>query len=145
MSLTTQALTTDYVRPDPPRLIEAIHSVTIPEATRIALLQLSILDGSNPFSPFTILLAAFVVLSFRLTGDEDISLGTSSENKEPFVLRTPVDGQTTFQSMLTKVKEVISPITRVYPLCLTISPARERRRCRLCAILGPSTASTNKI
>ena len=112
-SLTTQTLTTDYVRPDPPRLIEAIHSITIPEAARTALLQLSILDGSSPSSPFTILLAAFVVLSFRLTGDEDISLGTSSENNEPFVLRTPVNGKTTFQSVLNKVKEVTSPITRV--------------------------------
>ena len=105
-SLTTQTLTTDYVRPGPPGLVEAIHSVTIPEVTRTALLQLSILDGSNLFSPFTILLAAFAILSFRLTGDEDISLGTSGENKEPFVLRTPIDGQTTFQSLLNKVKEV---------------------------------------
>lgn len=104
--LTTQTLTTDYVRPDPPRLDEAIHSVAIPEATRTALLQLSILDGSNQFPPFTILLAALVVLSFRLTGDEDISLGTSGENKEPFVLRAPIDGQTTFQLLLNKVKEV---------------------------------------
>ena len=105
-SLTTQTLTTDYVRPDPPGIVEAIHSVTIPEATRTALLQLSILDGSNPFSPFTILLAAFAILSFRLTGDEDISLGASGENKKPYVLRTPIDGQTTFQSLLNKVKEV---------------------------------------
>lgn len=105
-SITTQTLTTDYVRPDPPRLVEAIHSVTIPETIRTALLQLSILDGSNPFSPFTILLAAFAVLSFRLTGDEDISLGTSGENKEPFVLRTPIDGQMPFQSLLSKIKEV---------------------------------------
>ncbi|KAF8475997.1 hypothetical protein BDZ91DRAFT_649471 [Kalaharituber pfeilii] len=105
-SLTTQTLTTDYVRPDPPRIVEAEHSVAIPEAARTALLQLSILDVSNPFSPFTILLAAFVVLSFRLTGDEDISLGTSSENKEPFVLRAPVTGQTTFQDLLSTVKKL---------------------------------------
>lgn len=110
---TTQSLTTDYVRPDPPHLIEAIYSVTIPETVRTALLQLSILDSSNPLSPFTILLAAYVVLSFRLTGDEDINLGTSSETKEPFVLLTPVNGQATFQSVLNKVKEVTPPITRV--------------------------------
>ena len=105
-SLTTQTLTTDYVRPDPPRIVEAVHSVTLPESTRIALLQLSILDGSNPFPPFTILLAAFAILSFRLTGDEDISLGTSSEVKEPFVLRTPISGQKTFQELLNTVKHV---------------------------------------
>ena len=116
-SLTTQTLTTDYVRPDPPGLIEAVHSVTIPEATRTALLQLGILDGSIPFSPLTILLAAFAILSFRLTGDEDISLGTSGEKKEPFVLRTSIDGQTTFQSLLNKVKEVSYITPSRYSAC----------------------------
>ena len=105
-SLATQTFPTDYVRSDTLGLVEAVHSVTIPEATRTALLQLSVLDGSNPFSPFTILLAAFAILSFRLTGDEDISLGAGGGNKEPFVLRTPIDGQMTFQSLLNKVKEV---------------------------------------
>lgn len=105
-SLTTQSLTTDYVRPDPPRIVEAVHSVTVSEAARHALLQLGILDGSNPVSPFTVLLAAFAVLAFRLTGDEDISLGTTAETKEPFVLRLPITGGTTFVELLKGVKEV---------------------------------------
>lgn len=105
-SLTTASLTTDYVRPDPPRIVEAVHSVTVSEATRLALLQLGILDGSNPVSPFTVLLAAFAVLAFRLTGDEDISVGTTAESKEPFVLRMPVTAQTTFVELLKSVKEV---------------------------------------
>lgn len=105
-SLTTQSLTTDYVRPDPPHIVEAVHAVTIPEATKLALLQLGILDGSNPIPPFTVLLAAFSVLAFRLTGDEDISIGTSAENKESFVLRTPVAASTTFLEILTRVKKV---------------------------------------
>lgn len=105
-SLTTQSLTTDYVRPDPPRIVEAVHSVTVPETARHALLQLGILDGSNPVAPFTVLLAAFAVLAARLTGDEDISLGTSAETKEPFVLRLPVTAGTTFIELLKSVKEV---------------------------------------
>lgn len=105
-SLTTQSLTTDYVRPNPPRILEAAHSVSASVETRQALLQLAILDGSNPVSPFTVLLAAFAVLAFRLTGDEDISLGTTAESKEPFVLRLPMAGTTTFVELLKTVKEV---------------------------------------
>lgn len=105
-SITTQSLTTDYVRPDPPRIVEAVHSVTLPEATRTALLQLAILDGSHRVSPFTVLLGAFAVLAARLTGDEDISIGTSGETKEPFVLRLPIDAKTPFTELLTKVQEV---------------------------------------
>lgn len=105
-SITTQSLTTDYVRPDPHRLVEAVHTVTLPETTRTALLQLAILDGSHSVSPFTVLLGAFAVLAARLTGDEDISIGTSGESKEPFVLRLPIDSKTSFTQLLTKVQEV---------------------------------------
>ncbi|PWW72461.1 large subunit of L-aminoadipate-semialdehyde dehydrogenase [Tuber magnatum] len=105
-SLTTQSLATDFVRPDPPRIIEAVHAVAVPEPAKLALLQLGILDGSNPVSPFTVLLAAFAVLAFRLTGDEDISIGTTAENKEPFVLRTPLTGQTAFVDLLNQVKKL---------------------------------------
>ncbi|KAL7266485.1 putative NRPS-like protein biosynthetic cluster [Rhizina undulata] len=105
-SLTTSSLTTDYVRTDPPRIVEAVHVVTLNESARLSLLQLGILDGSNPVSPFTVLLTAFAILAFRLTGDEDITIGTSGENKEPFVLRTPVDPQTTFDSLLRSVKKI---------------------------------------
>lgn len=105
-SLTTQSLTTDYVRPDPPCAVEAVHSVAVSDETHHALLQLAILDGSNPMSPFTVLLAAFVVLVFRLTGDEDISLETTAETNVPFVLRLPVVGTTKFVELLKSVKEV---------------------------------------
>lgn len=105
-SVTLQSLTTDYVRPENARIVEAVHSVTLPDATRTALLQLAILDGSTSVSPFTALLGAFAVLAARLTGDEDISIGTSGENKEPFVLRLPIDYKTSFSSLLTRVKDV---------------------------------------
>ncbi|CCX30155.1 Similar to L-aminoadipate-semialdehyde dehydrogenase; acc. no. P40976 [Pyronema omphalodes CBS 100304] len=108
-SITTQSLTTDYVRPtEETRIVEAIHNVALPEATRTALLQLAILDGSHSVSPFTVLLAAFAVLAARLTGDEDISIGTSGETKEPFVLRLPIDPKTSFADLLERVKNLES-------------------------------------
>lgn len=107
-SLTTPALTAvaDYPKPPESRVVEAVHSITLPEPTRFSLLQLAITDGSNHASPFTILLAAFAILAFRITGDEDISLATSAENKEPYVLRLPITGQTTFISVLEAVQKV---------------------------------------
>lgn len=105
-SLTTPSLPTDYVRPDPPRIVEAVHSVAVPEGVRLALLQLAILDGSNPVPPFTVLLAAFAVLAARLTGDEDIAVGTSAEGGDPFVLRVAVTGAMTFVGLLGEVKKV---------------------------------------
>ena len=106
-SITTQSLTTDFARPtEGTRIVEAVHSVTLPDAARTALLQLSILDGSNSVSPFTVLLAAFAVLAARLTGDDDISIGTSGANKEPFVLRLSTDPKTSFAGLLSAVKNV---------------------------------------
>ncbi|EWC47579.1 L-aminoadipate-semialdehyde dehydrogenase [Drechslerella stenobrocha 248] len=106
-SLTTPSLTSvaDYPKPAESRVVEAVHSTTLPESTRFSLLQLAITDGSNRASPFTILLAAFAILAFRITGDEDISLATSAEAKEPYVLRLPITGQTTFISVLAAVQK----------------------------------------
>ncbi|EPS44977.1 hypothetical protein H072_1053 [Dactylellina haptotyla CBS 200.50] len=106
-NLTTASLTSvaDYPKPAESRVVEAVHSITLPESTRISLLQLAITDGSNHASPFTILLAAFAILAFRITGDEDISLATSAETKEPYVLRLPLTGQTTFISVLEAVQK----------------------------------------
>ncbi|KAK6359366.1 large subunit of alpha-aminoadipate reductase [Orbilia brochopaga] len=106
-NLTTPSLTSvaDYPKPAESRVVEAVHSITIPESTRFSLLQLAITDGSNHASPFTILLAAFAILAFRITGDEDISLATSAETKEPYVLRLPITGQTSFISVLGAVQK----------------------------------------
>lgn len=121
-SITTQSLTTDYVRPtEGTRIVEAVHSVTLPEDARTALLKLSILDGKNSVSPFTVLLAAFAVLAARLTGDEDISIGTSGESKEPFVLRLPIDPKTTFDSLLSTIRDVLAPTpTTPHQACLRV-------------------------
>jgi L-2-aminoadipate reductase len=106
---TVSHLPSDYTRPSPPRMVEAALSRTLSPEVQLALLRLSIRDkdGQQSFSPFTILLSAFIVLVYRLTGDEDISIGTSSEVGDPFVLRctlSPMDG---FNVLLEKVKQVV--------------------------------------
>ncbi|BFZ59290.1 large subunit of alpha-aminoadipate reductase [Saitoella coloradoensis] len=113
---TVSRLPADYTRPSPPRLVEAVHSYELDEATKIALLKLS--SGSTPF---TALLAAFFVLAFRFTGDEDISIGTSSESAEPITIRSAIEGKETFKAVLERVQKlektgVTSPNTTSPPL-----------------------------
>lgn len=47
-----------------------------------------------------------IVLLSRLTGDEDIAVGTRHENQMPFVLRTAIDPNEAFTTLLAKVEEV---------------------------------------
>jgi L-aminoadipate-semialdehyde dehydrogenase len=77
-------------------------------------LQLQKLSGSS--SGFTVFLTAFVILVARLTGDEDIAVGTSSEEDgRPFVIRVPIDASETFVQLYTKVEKV----------CLIVRPSRD--------------------
>ena len=58
-------------------------------------------------SPFDLLLTAFVLLVSRLTGDEDIAIGTNTEvNGHPFVLRLPLAPTETFAALVSKVQSV---------------------------------------
>ena len=105
-NLTVSPLTRDY--PDnqnqelPKRAIEAFETFKLPEDTEGKLQKLS---GSS--SGFTIFLTAFVVLVARLTGDEDIAIGTTSaEDGRPFVLRVPIDASETFLQLYAKVQKV---------------------------------------
>jgi L-aminoadipate-semialdehyde dehydrogenase len=92
-------------------MVEAAVSRSIDTETQLALVKL-VLEGSGdslPTSPFTILLSAFIILVHRLTGDEDISLGTSSEGGDPFVLRCQATPSDPFSALLQRVKQVFSP------------------------------------
>ncbi|KAJ6006978.1 hypothetical protein N7522_005329 [Penicillium canescens] len=101
-NLTVSPLTRDYPdtqKPDSKRAIEAFESLRLPKETQ---LQLQKLSGSS--SGFTIFLTAFVILVARLTGDEDIAVGTSSEEDgRPFVIRIPIDASETFVQLYAKV------------------------------------------
>lgn len=105
-NLTVSPLTRDY--PDnqqqelPKRAIEAFESIKLPPGAQSGLKKLS-----GDASGFTVFLAAYVVLVARLTGDEDIAIGTSNgDDGRPFVLRVPIDASETFRQLYTKVQDV---------------------------------------
>ncbi|KAI1317748.1 large subunit of alpha-aminoadipate reductase [Mortierella claussenii] len=129
-ALTEIHLPTDYPRPIPLQVVEAVHSLQLPEQTSLSLLQASMAinlpagpssstaasaassgaasgahsptssTGSSHASPFTILLAAFAILLHRYTGDEDMSIGSSSEARNPVVLRLGVTPNQTFREVV---------------------------------------------
>ncbi|CBF81555.1 hypothetical protein AN5610.2 [Aspergillus nidulans FGSC A4] len=104
-NLTVSPLTRDY--PDnqnqelPKRAIEAFESLKLPNETASAVKNIS-----GAWSEFTVFLTAFVVLVARLTGDEDIAIGTSlGDDGRPFVLRVPIDPSETFLQLYAKVQK----------------------------------------
>ncbi|CAG8721115.1 14058_t:CDS:2, partial [Dentiscutata heterogama] len=120
-NLTELQLPTDYARSLTPKVVEDKKILRIPEATALAILQLSLTTQPDSSSisptqndesfheqptPFTILLAAFVVLLHRYTGDEDITVGSSSDTRNPLVLRINVNPSDTFAQVIQKVQQV---------------------------------------
>ncbi|KAK9369236.1 hypothetical protein V1509DRAFT_620127 [Lipomyces kononenkoae] len=102
---TLAALPTDFARPVPLTVVEAKHVFAFPEPVVEAIKQLAIVDNDTveSFPPYTIALTAFVVLIFRLTGDEDIVVGANSAKDEPLVIRASVTGQLPFIELLKTV------------------------------------------
>ncbi|KAL5033556.1 hypothetical protein BDV3_000527 [Batrachochytrium dendrobatidis] len=110
--LTELMLPTDYPRPVPIRTVEAELVVDISEPTAMAIMQLSIAaQANNPHSldemvsPFTILLAAFSVLLHRYTGEQDITIGSSSSTSNPLVLRTAIQDSDSFVHVMAAVQQ----------------------------------------
>lgn len=104
-NLTVSPLTRDYpdTQQDGKRAIEAFESIKLPQETQLALKKLS---GSSS-SDFTVFLTALVILVARLTGDEDIAVGTSvGDDGRPFVLRVPYDASQSFGQLYAKVDKV---------------------------------------
>ncbi|RKP08944.1 hypothetical protein THASP1DRAFT_34517 [Thamnocephalis sphaerospora] len=103
-------LPTDYPRPTPLKVVEGVHAVTLGREVGLALLRLSLNAVANtnamPPSPFTILLAAFVVLMHRYTGDEDVVVGSSSVTANPLVLRVRLTADDTLEDVIRKVQKV---------------------------------------
>lgn len=110
-ALTELTLPTDYPRPIPSRIVEAEHDIEISEATSLAILKLSLGIKALPpshthtASPFSVLLGAFSVLLHRWTGEEDISVGSSSSSSNPLVLRMKVQETQSFVSVVNTVLE----------------------------------------
>lgn len=106
--LTVTPLTRDYPEPSPDeaarlkRPIEAVETLAATASLNHALRNLHALG-----TPFELLLTAYVILISRLTGDEDIAVGTNIEpDGQPFILRVPVSTEETFIHLSSKIKEV---------------------------------------
>lgn len=100
---TTLTLPTDF--PSSSRIVESEFSLGVSAASSIAILKLSL---STSASPFSILLAAFVVLLHRYlnvshqryTSEEDISIGSSSSSTNPLVLRMNLTAAMSFNEVI---------------------------------------------
>lgn len=105
--LTVSPLTRDYPEAAsenaPKRAIEAVESLEAGPATNEAVKKLA--GGA---STTNVVLAALVVLTARLTGDEDISIGANgSPDSAPFVLRLFTATSDSFAALLQKVTESV--------------------------------------
>ena len=103
----------DY--PDPSQLapesarrpIEACETLEISEDVQTAVQRLQELNGGS-CSSFSVFLSALFILLSRLTGDDNISIGTGCRNQLPFVLRAAVDLNEAFSTLLARIEEVLN-------------------------------------
>ncbi|KAJ3399369.1 large subunit of alpha-aminoadipate reductase [Chytriomyces hyalinus] len=102
-ALTDIVLPTDYPRPIPAQFVETATNRSISETSAVSLLRLAISDPTEPRAPFDVLLAAFVILLHKHTGEEDISVGSSSLASNPLVLRCALTDADSFAQVLAKV------------------------------------------
>jgi L-2-aminoadipate reductase len=105
--LTVSPLTRDYpeVVPEdaPKRAIEAVESLDAGSSTSDALRKLSVSTSAT-----NVVLAALVILTARLTGDEDISVGANAARSGlPFVLRLSTASAEPFSTLLQRVSEAV--------------------------------------
>lgn len=120
-NLPSISLPTDYPRPTGgTRLIEAAYVADLSSQTATSLMRLALYtkdeDGNEEDetqiqqpSAFHLLLAAFVILLHRYTGDTDIVIGSSSATiREPLVLRLAVDPSDPFWAIVRRVQQVES-------------------------------------
>lgn len=106
--LTVSPLTRDY--PEAPsddvargrRPIEAVEALVASASVTDAVRNLRELG-----TPFDLLLTAYITLVSRLTGDEDVAIGTNAHpDGQLFVLRVLTPPEETFAQLLAKVQRV---------------------------------------
>lgn len=125
-SLPSMSLPTDYPRPSGgSKVVEAAQITKLSDQTCLSLLKLTLfsedaakeeeeeeeVDDAKSLdtrpSGFHLLLAAFVVLLHRYTGDTDIVIGSSSaHSRDPLVLRLSIDPVDPFWAVVRKVQQV---------------------------------------
>ncbi|KIW72910.1 L-aminoadipate-semialdehyde dehydrogenase [Phialophora macrospora] len=114
---TISPLTRDYPEATsenvPKRPIEAVESLSAPASTTNALKSLASLGSLT-----TIIQTALVILVSRLTGDEDISIGTNARlNAASFVLKTSVTASQSFSQLAKQIDELCTAaVDKVVPI-----------------------------
>ena len=102
-NLTSSVLPFDFVVPAEGKVVEASYRFSFtPEfennLSTIAAAVSQSLD--KPVSSFNTALAIYTLLVFRLTGDEDIVLGTSTADSKAYVFRSFITGKTSFTDIV---------------------------------------------
>jgi hypothetical protein len=109
-------LPTDFPRPQVQTYEGAHHYLSLPSGLALGVRELSRQESTTPFMT---LLAAFAGLLYRLTGEDDILVGSPIANRgraelegligffsNTLVLRTRVSGNPTFRQLLRRAREV---------------------------------------
>ncbi|KAI9291055.1 large subunit of L-aminoadipate-semialdehyde dehydrogenase [Neoconidiobolus thromboides FSU 785] len=108
-NLTEFQLPMDYPRPYPNRYVEAILDYPLQQSLGLKIYQYSMMqvnsDGST-ISPFIYLMSAFALLLHSYTGEEDITIGSSSTSSNPLVLRLGIDKELSFEDLLNRMHQV---------------------------------------
>lgn len=136
-------LPTDHPRPPRRSGRGATHPFTVPAALRRDLEALARAEGTTLF---VLMLAAFKALLMRLSGTEDVVVGTPTLGRDkgrfercvghfvnPVPLRTPVAAQTPFKDLLRAVRATLLSALegQEYPLALMVerlAPTRNAAR-----------------
>jgi L-2-aminoadipate reductase len=105
------ALPADYPRPKENRVVDASVVSPLADAASKALLKLAVFtdeaedEDQPPSSAFQCLLAAFIVLLHRYTGDTDLLVASSSQvSSDPLLLRVPIEPKDPFWAVLRRVQ-----------------------------------------
>lgn len=110
-SLTTSVLPFDFVLPTEGKVVEASYRFTFTpefENNLEAIASATSQKLNRSVTPFNVALAIYALIMLRLTGDEDIVLGTSTEGNQAFVFRTSVNAKSTLPEILLALLEDVA-------------------------------------
>jgi len=106
-------LPSDFARPSLLEFSEAEYSATVDSNALTSLRRLAVSHGTTPI---VVLLTSFFLIVHRITGDDDIRIGTNDSAQWAFPIHCQLSASETFSSLLYKVHNVISPSRPPHPL-----------------------------
>ena len=149
-NLVTPDLPLDYPRPDRPRLTGASHKFRVPKELATRLRDLGKSLGATPF---VVMLAIFKSLIYRYTGQDDLTVGTTTSGRSggaftrivgyfvnTLAIRTEIPASVTFAEYLALVKqrtlEAIEHQDYPFPLLVDrLNPRRDTGRLPICSVM----------